>query len=50
MIELEWKGMGCKPSTLRKKRREVQKTVLETTSWRGGGKKRERVGFKPMNN
>ena len=55
VIELEWKGMGCKPSTFKRLqslwgKREVQKTVLETTSRREGGKKRERVGFKPMNN
>lgn len=42
VIEVEWRGLDCKPSTLKRlqglceeKGREVQKTVLETRSWRG---------------
>ena len=50
VIEVEWKGMDCKPSTFKKrlqglceggKGREVQKTVLETGSWRGREKEIE---------
>lgn len=47
VIEVEWKGMDCKPSTLKRLQgsceeegREVQKTVLETRSWRGREKER----------
>lgn len=42
VIEVEWKGMDCEPSTLKRlqglceeRGREVQKTILETRSWRG---------------